>query len=125
MLCFGWIYGSLLFMKKNSPQRTPRNYNGTSITTHRVGDLLAGVLSGINNVYQHRPDLILLAWPQVIGPKLASMTEALSFTEEVLTIKVRNSTLHSLLTRDKYRILGAVKQKFPKTNIRNIIFRIA
>ena len=110
---------------QRTPQRNPRNYGGTSLTTHRVGDLLHGALSGINNVYQKRPDLILQAWPDIIGPKLASMTEAISLNEEVLVIKVRNSTLHSLLTRDKFRILEVIKQKFPKANIRNIIFRIA
>jgi len=124
VVCLRWIYRDTLFMQKDI-RRTPRNYNGTSLTTHRVGDLLSDVLSGINNVYQKRPDLIVKAWPEVIGPKLAPMTEALSLDEDVLIVKVKNSTLHSLLTRDKFHILRAIKQRFPKANIRNIIFRIA
>ena len=31
------------------------------------------------NAHQIHPDLILAAWPEVIGPKLASMTQAISF----------------------------------------------
>jgi hypothetical protein len=106
--------------------RTPKNYDGTQTTTRSMANLLATALSHLNNRCQERPDLLLAAWPEIIGPKHASMTEALSFREGVLTVKVKNSTLHSLLSRhDKYRILAAIQQRFPKTNIQNIVFRIA
>ena len=53
------------------------------------------------------------------------MTEAISFKDGVLTVKVKNSTLHSLLTQyDKPRILNSLKQKFPTAGIRNVHFRI-
>lgn len=106
-------------------KRTPKNYNGTGITTHKVTDLLPAVLETIHEVYQGRPDLILAAWPMIIGPQLAAMTQAVSFCDGVLLIKVKNSTLHSLLSqRDKSRILNLLRMKFPKTQIKNIMFRI-
>lgn len=106
--------------------RIPKNYDGTQTTTRNVADLLTSVLSKLNDSCQKRPDLLLAAWPDIIGPKHASMTEAVSFCEGVLTIKVKNSTLHSLLSRnDKYRILAVIQQRFPKANIQNIVFRIA
>jgi len=111
---------------KIKTRQTPRNYDGTDVTTHRVGDLLGSILSKIHVTYEDRPDLILRAWPEVIGPKLAPMTQAISLCDGVLTVNVKNSTLHSLLSRhDKYRILSTINQRFPKANIRNIIFRIA
>lgn len=111
-------------MRKTAP-RTPKNYDGTGVTTHRVSDLLPTVLSQISETYQDRPDLILAAWPEIIGSKLAAMTQAVSFSEGILTIKVKNSTLHSLLSRhDKYRILAAIRQRFSKIYIQNIVFRI-
>jgi hypothetical protein len=70
--------------------RTPKNYDGTAVTTHQMSELLPTVLAQIGKVYQQRPDLILAAWPQIIGPKLAAMTQALSFIDGVLTVKVRN-----------------------------------
>lgn len=90
-----------------------------------MSELLPAVLKQIGDVYQERPDLILEAWPAVIGPQLALMTRALSFKEGVLTVIVNNSTLHSLLTvKEKQRILAAFKAKFPRVSFNNILFRI-
>jgi len=106
-------------------RRTPRGYDGPGITTHRFGDLLTHVLSGISETYQERPDMIIAAWPSIIGAKLAPMTHAVSFADGVLVIKVKNSTLHSLLSQhDKPKILQSLRQKFPKVAIHNILFRI-
>lgn len=105
--------------------RTPKYYDGTRVTTHKFSDLLPVVLSQISETYQDRPDLILSSWPEVIGPKLSSMTQAVSFSHGVLTVKVKNSTLYSLLSRhDKPRILAALRQRFPKICINNIWFKI-
>lgn len=111
---------------KNKPYyRTPKNYDGTAVTIHRVSELLPDVLSKIGGAYQQRPDLILAAWPEIIGVQLASMTQAISFSEGVLVVKVKNSTLHSLLSRnDKPRILNSLRQKFPNVTIKTIVFRI-
>lgn len=105
--------------------RTPKNYDGIQTTLHRVSDLLSGVLSQVEKVYQQHPDLILAAWPDVIGSKLASMTQAVSFFDGILLVKVKNSTLHSLLSQnDKPRILNILRQKFPNVQIKSISFRI-
>lgn len=110
---------------KKSVRRTPKNYDGTQLTTHQFTDLLPAVLTQINKVYQDRPDLILASWPEIIGPQLAAMTQAISFSEGILTVKVKNSTLHSLLSRhDKPRILASLRRKFPQLYIHNILFRI-
>jgi hypothetical protein len=111
---------------KKSVRRTPKNYDGTGVTTHQVCDLLPAVLSKIEETYREHPDLVLAFWPEVIGPQLSHMTQAVSFADGVLTVKVKNSTLHSLLSgRDKAHLLERLKQKFPKTRIQNIVFRIA
>lgn len=105
--------------------RLPRNYNGTGITTHRIGDLLTDVLAELSIIYHERPDLLLAAWPEIIGPQLANMTQAVSFIDGILVVKVKNSTLYSLLSQhDKPKILYSLRQKFPRANIKNIVFRI-
>lgn len=110
---------------KSRGRRTPKNYDGTQVTTHRINDLLAYALEGISDSFEQRPDLVLAAWPSVIGPKLAPMTQATAFTDGVLFVKVRNSTLHSLLSQhDKPHILNTLRGKFPKVPIHNIVFRI-
>jgi hypothetical protein len=88
-------------------------------------DLLPSVLAKVGEVYQQRSDLILAMWPEIIGERLATMTQAISFSEGVLVVKVKNSTLHSLLSQnEKLRILNLLRQKFPHAEIKNINFRI-
>ena len=117
--------GDWLFMRK-STARIPKNYNGIELTTHNVGHLLSAALSKLHGVYQESPELVMAAWSEIIGPKLVSMTQVVSFCDGILTVKVKNATLLSLLSRhDKPRILAALRQKFPRVNIANIIFRIA
>lgn len=90
-----------------------------------MADLLPFVLSEIGKVHNQRPDLILASWPEIIGPKFAGMTQAVSFANGVLTVKVKNSTLHSLLSQnDKFRILNLLRNKFQHVEIKNISFRI-
>ena len=72
--------------------RTPRKYDGTEVTSHRMTDLIPHVLSKISEVYEQRTDLILAMWPDIIGPKLATMTQAVSFADGVLVVKVNNIT---------------------------------
>ena len=106
-------------------RRTPRGYNGTALTAHPLGEVLPRVLKKIGRVYESRGDLIMAAWPEIIGPKLAQMTEAKSFENGFLHVTVRNATLHSLLSRDdKPRLLKSLRDKFPGTFIKTIIFRM-
>jgi hypothetical protein len=105
--------------------RTPENYDGTKLTAHRMSDLLPLVMSQIEDTFQDRPDLILTAWPEIIGPNLVAMTQAISFVEGVLTVKVKNSTLYSLLSRyDKLTILRRLRRRFPNVSIQDIVFRV-
>lgn len=91
-----------------------------------LADLLPVVFQDICRHYQYRPDLIVAAWPEILSPQLAPMTEALSFYQGVLTVKVKNATLYSLLVHyEKNRLLKSLKEKFPKTEIKNIHFRLA
>ena len=64
---------------RNTSFRTPKNYSGTKPTSHNIADLLSAALSKINDSCQQRPDLLLAAWPEIIGPKHAPMTQAVSF----------------------------------------------
>ena len=101
------------------------NYDGTQVTSRSLGDLIPLVLGNITDVYEQRPDLILAAWPDIVGPGFASMSEAVSFVNGVITVKVKNSTLLSLLNQnDKPQLLANIRKKFPNVTIQNIIFRM-
>lgn len=110
---------------KETHGRLPKGYNGTRLTTRRVADVLPAVLSAIQKKHVERHDLILLAWPQVIGSQLEKFTKAESFIEGNLRVRVNNSTLYSLLVKsEKPRLLALFRQKFPKVQINDIFFRL-
>lgn len=99
--------------------------NRAGLTNKQLKDLLPKALSSIGALHRDRPDLIVAAWPQVIGEKLAAMTNAVSFDKGVLYVKVRNSTLYSLLAQhERGRLLKSLREKFPSVEIKNIHFRI-
>ena len=53
------------------------------------------------------------------------MTEAVSFIEGNLTVKVGNSSLYSLLCQyERPCLLKKLRERFPKTSIKNLTFRI-
>jgi hypothetical protein len=100
-------------------------YYNTRNTNKHIADVLPKVLDQIAKVHGQRPDLILLAWPQIIGDKFAPMTKAISFKEGVLTVHVNNSTLYSILAQqEKKRLLRQLKEKFPSVQIRDLLFRL-
>lgn len=99
--------------------------HGSRVTNKQMKDLLPKVLSHIGAIYRDRPDLILAAWPLIIGEKLASMTKAICFEKGILVVKVSNSTLYSLLSQhERGRLLKNLREKFPAVEIKNIHFRI-
>jgi hypothetical protein len=99
--------------------------NRSSLTNKQMKDLLPKVLNEINMIHRDRPDLILAAWPQIIGDKLASMTKAVGFEKGILVVKVSNSTLYSLLSQhERGRLLKKLREQFPGVGVKNIHFRI-
>jgi hypothetical protein len=95
------------------------------LTNKQLQDLLPKALKQIGVLQQGRPDLIVAAWPQLIGDKLASMTRASSFHEGILHVKVANSTLYSLLAQhERGRLLKKLRERFPSVEIKNICFRM-
>jgi len=106
-------------------KRTPRNYNGVEVTTKEVKDVLTEILPQIKMRREKRPERINELWEEVIGPKLSPMTKVDSFNDGKLIIKVKNSTLHSLLCQyEKEKILKILQDKLSKKMIKELIFKI-
>ncbi len=98
--------------------------HGTEPTGKHLKELLPGILGRIAERVQERPDLVLAGWREAVGEKLFPMTQAVSFDAGVLTIKVKNSTVMSLLVQhEKQKLLKKLQEKFPNAGVRNIVFR--
>ena len=98
--------------------------DGTELTGKHLTDLLPGILGRITERVQERPDLVLAGWREAVGEKLFPMAKAVSFEAGILTVKVKNSTVLSLLVQhEKQRLLKQLQEKFPNAGVRNIVFR--
>lgn len=61
-------------------------------------------------------------WQNLMGEKMSPFTEPVSYIDGVLTVKVKSSTLYSLLAGpEKGRLLKSLQEKF---SIRNLVFRV-
>ena len=107
-------------------QRTPFGYDGAGLTGRKLDDLLSSVMQKLSSLYKFQPSVVLDLWPKIVGERLAPFTTATRYEDGVLYIKVKNSTLLSLLSNpvDKQRIYEAVKTAVPGIVLKNIVFRI-
>lgn len=103
-------------------KRTPRNFDGTNNPGKKISDLLPEILAEISRKVKDPREEIFLFWYELIGEKMAPFTQPTSWVDGVLTVKVKSSTLYSLLCQhEKPRLLKRLKEKFP---IQNLVFRI-
>ncbi|MCI0382071.1 MAG: DUF721 domain-containing protein [Chlamydiae bacterium] len=94
-------------------------------TGKHISDLIPNYLKQIERKSLDRPDLIMAAWPAIIGKEFAPMTRVISFDQGILAIKVKNSSLYSLLSgQERGKLLDALRKKFPSVEIKNIRFSI-
>ncbi|HSX10224.1 MAG TPA: DUF721 domain-containing protein [Chlamydiales bacterium] len=87
-----------------------------------MGDLLPDLLNDLGRKVKDPREEMFRFWNELMGEKMASLTEPVSFADGVLTVKVKSSTLYSLLvTHERPRLLGRLQEKF---SIRNLVFRV-
>jgi len=100
----------------------------TRVTNRLAGDLLQGALCSLEkkvNTDGRGGELICSSWAELIGHKLSSMAEPLSFEQGLLVVNVKNSTLYSLLeTYEKPKLLERLRRRFPTLTIKSLIFRL-
>ncbi len=102
--------------------RTPRNYSGTQNPAKKIGDLLPEMMVDLGKKVKDPREEIFQFWRDLIGEKMAPLTEPVSFIDGVLTVKVKSSTLYSLLVaHERPRLLSRLQEKF---SIRNLMFRV-
>ncbi len=106
-------------------KRRPSGYDGCEGTSWHIKEILPSVLRNISSSFHEQSQEVLNAWPKVIGEKLAPMTRAISFSQGVLTVRVHNSTLYSVLVQQqKPVLLSRLRETFPSVKVENIIFRM-
>ncbi len=94
-------------------------------TPRLISEILPGMLEAIEKKKDRKPLAILAYWKEAIGAELFPMTKAVSFKEGVLIVKVKSSTLYSLLCQyEKKKLLKKMQKKFSQEVVREIIFKL-
>ncbi len=90
-----------------------------------IGEILPGILDKIKEKKAQRPEAVIAYWKEAIGAELEKMAKAVAFDQGVLTVKVKSSTLHSLLCQyEKQKLLKKMQKKFSQQIVRNIVFKL-
>jgi len=106
-------------------KRTPKNYDGIESPDKEIKNVLPSLLKNISKRWEPDSKVVFQGWYRLIGKELASYTKPVHFEDGVLTIKVKSSTLYSLLhQREKPRLLRELSEHLPKAKIRDLVFRI-
>jgi hypothetical protein len=103
-------------------KRTPKFYDGTGKTAKTLGELLPEVFKTVKNPSgDFRDEEVFRYWNTLGGESMAPMTEPISLVGGVLTVKVKSSTLYSLLRGvERARLENELREKF---QIRGLVFR--
>lgn len=103
-------------------RRTPKNYDGTAKCEKSLADLLPQILKEIRTQTVQPAEEIFLFWKELMGDKMGSLTEPVSFVDEVLVVKVKSQTLYALLCQhERPRLLRQLQKKF---SVRGLTFKI-
>ena len=76
----------------------------------------------IQSKYHDRPDLILVGWKEIVGERIAPMTEAKEFVDGILYVKVHNSSTLQNFHMTKQHLLQKIRQRFKSVKIDDIKF---
>lgn len=102
--------------------RTPRNFDGTRFPGIKIEEILPDLLAGIDRKRGVPREAVFREWALLLGEKMASFTQPVSFEDGVLTVIVKSSTLYSLLrVHEKPRLLRKLQDKF---QVKNLVFKI-
>ena len=106
--------------------RSQPAHDESATTSQQLKDLARRYLAHLEQKLRTKPAEILELWPHVIGSPFAGMTRAEKFENGVLHVKVRNSSLLSLLhsNTERKRLVEALRKEAPGIEIVDISFRI-
>lgn len=101
------------------------NGQKVAIATKNASDLLPKILCSIEKKYKSNPSNVVESWPKIIGSKLAPMTQVVGLVDGVLTVKVKSSTLYSLLNNyEKDKLLEKLQSNFSEKIIQKLCFKL-
>lgn len=91
----------------------PRFFSGTQPTSHALDLLVSRWLRAFDKRVSDSPEKAFAAWDAVVGLKISALARPLTFSEGILTVRVQNSTLMSLLAgTERKQILQRLRRQY-------------
>ena len=88
----------------------------------KIGAIVDAVLSERGYLTLCREWDVVRRWPDIVGNKLASVTECSRVENGVLFVRVASSPWRQEISYVKLHILDSIKKETPCTSIRDIVF---
>ena len=90
-----------------------------------IKNLAKPFLDNVDKKLRENPRAILHGWDEIVGKKIAALTDPEKFENGILFVKVKQQMLYNLLVKHEYsRLLESLRKNFPQTVIEAIKFRI-
>ena len=90
-----------------------------------VGEAVRKVMAGLGLKDRLRADEVMNAWHEVVGEFVAKHSAPQQLKDGVLTVRVLQPTVHFELDRFwKREILAKLKERFGKSVVREVKFRV-
>ncbi len=97
----------------------------TKSSARKLSDLLPEIMQVIEKNKRQNPTAVLAYWKEVIGKELFPMTKAVKLEKGILFVKVKSSTLFSLLKQyEKHKLLKKIQKKFTAKVVRDLSFKL-
>lgn len=88
-----------------------------------LGDLLKGYMKRLPGNQEVRKGIVLHSWPSVVGERVASVTEKLTFDGDKLVVYVKGEAWRHELHSNRYTIRERLNREVGSDVIREVIVR--
>jgi predicted nucleic acid-binding Zn ribbon protein len=103
------------------PRSRPSEGDGSS---HRVGDILGGLLARFGLVEGIARQDAVRRWAEVVGDRIAAVTEATAVSGDTLFVRVASSAWMSELNLMRHEILGRLNAGRSEGRVERIVFTL-
>ena len=88
----------------------------------KIGGLISGFLDKLGFGERLYKQTAVLRWPEIVGPKIATETEALRIDGDTLVVKVQKAAWRQQLTFLKAEILAKIDSEIGRGCVKDIRF---
>ena len=108
----------------SSRRQTPKNYDGIETTGKLASGMVSNVLKGIQKALDAQPKNVFMVFSGLLDERMRPLVEPVFFAKGILTVKVKNATLLSILSsQEKTRLVHNLRRTIPSVEIQDIVFQ--